>query len=278
MNDIGTRSRELTEAWALRTTDPDWAAGAVIRFRDLLLMRNAGLITVIACDSNAGIGDQPADVIRQPARLTGFGAAKVPLMEVLAAGATPVVLVNNLGCSLDGPGREILAGIEDCVRLSGFRPVITGSDETNVRTTQTSVGITVVGVAAAENLLLGRARAGDVVVAVGRPMDGLTVPYAETDPDVVTPREVAAIVARGIAHEVLPVGSRGIAYEAGELARTAGLDFAARVTDLDVAGSAGSSTCVLVACEPDRVARLSGIVAQPVTVVGDLARPARIAD
>lgn len=264
---------DLGEGWARRDSDPGWPSSSVTRFRDLLLTRTDGLVTVIACDSNAGIGDRPADVIRQPARDTGFGAAKVPLMEVLSSGATPIILVNNLSCALSGGGEEIVAGIRDCIELSGHRVVVTGSDETNVPTVQTGVGITVIGVASPDQLLLGGARAGDSVIVVGTPMDGIAVPYAETDPEVVTPREVAAIVRSGVANEILPVGSRGVAYEAGELARTAGLRLDLHPTDVDLRLSAGSSTCILVACPSDDLPRLAELVPQSLTVVGELTAP-----
>jgi hypothetical protein len=261
---------DIAQAWRQRGADLDWPTRAVRRFRDLLLLRHGALVTVIACDSNAGIGDRPADVLRQPGRLTGFGAAKVPLMEVLAAGASPIVLVNNLSCSLDGPGREVLAGIQDCVRLSGHHPVITGSDETNIPTTQSGVGITVIGIADADGLLLGKANAGDLVVVVGQPMDGLHVPYEETDSNVVTPADVSTIVSSGLVHEVLPVGSKGIGYEAGELARTGDLKFTARRTNIDLSLSAGSSTCVLLACTADTISELTELTAHPLTIVGSL--------
>lgn len=261
---------DVARAWRQRGTDVDWPSRAVRRFRDLLLLRQGGLVFVIACDSNAGIGDRPADLLHQPGRVTGFGAAKVPLMEVMAAGASPVVLVNNLSCSLDGSGREVLAGIQDCVRLSGHHPVITGSDETNVATTQSGVGITVIGIAEADSLLLGRADAGDLVLVVGRPMDGLHVPYEETDSNVVTPADVSMIVSSGLVHEVLPVGSKGIAYEARELARTSDLKFAARRSDIDLSLSAGSSTCILLSCSADAISELTELTAHPLTIVGSL--------
>lgn len=257
-------------AHALRDGGDSWPAQAVTRFRDLLLTRHGDLITVIACDSNAGIGDQPADVLRQSARNTGYAAAKVPLMEVLAAGAAPVVLVNALGSDRRGAGRDVVAGIEDCIRLSGHRPVVTGSDETNIVTVQSSVGVTVIGVTTADRLRLGRARPGDDVVVVGRPMDGLQVPYDERDPTVVTPREVAALVASALVHEVLPVGSRGVQAEAGELARTAGLVFEEHPGDIDLAISAGSSTCVLVACRPEHTRQIAQLVPQTTTIIGRL--------
>lgn len=261
---------DLAAAWARRGADPKWPASGVTRFRDLLLLRVGDLIMVIACDSNAGIGDQLTDVIRQPLRMTGYAAAKVPLMEVLAAGARPVVLVNNLSCALDGPGQEMLAGIEDCLRLAAAYPVITGSDETNIATTQSGIGITVIGLAEPDGLLLGGATPGDVIAVVGRPMDGLVIPYQETDPDIATPRDVMVLAASSLVHEVLPVGSKGVGYEANQLARTSGLAFVSCPNGIDVTRSAGSSTCVLVACPPHHADRLAELTSLPIAIIGHL--------
>lgn len=261
---------DVALAWRERTRGPNWPSQAVRRFRDLLLLRQGPVVFVVACDSNAGIGDRPADLLRQPARLTGFAAAKVPLMEVLAAGASPVVLVNNLSCSLSDSGGEILAGIKDCLRLSRQNPVITGSDETNIPTTQSGVGITVIGIAEADSLLLGRAQDRDRVVLVGRPMDGLQERYEENGPDVVTPADVSTLVTSGLVREVLPVGSKGVGYEADQLARTSHLNFKAGTSDVDLSLSAGSSTCILVSCSAEAIPEITNIIAHPLTVVGSL--------
>ncbi|GAB2486987.1 transcriptional regulator [Jatrophihabitans fulvus] len=248
------------------------ASDAVARVRDLLLTRQGRLVTVIACDVNAGIGDLPDDRLHQPPRDTGFAAAKVPLMEVMAAGARPVVLIDTLGMDrTSASGRAVLLGIADCVALSGHRPVVTGSDETNIATTQTSVGVSVVGVAADDELRLGDAQPGDTVYVVGTPKDGLTVPYAESDPDVVTPREVAALLSLADVHEILPVGSRGVAREAADLAALAGLRL--ELIDghgIDVTISAGSSTCVLVSAPSGAGDAIAAATGMPVDAVGRL--------
>jgi len=60
------------------------------RFRDLTLVSLLGdLHLVIACDSNASIGEKPNDGLAKPYAEVGVSALKVPMMEVLAAGAVP---------------------------------------------------------------------------------------------------------------------------------------------------------------------------------------------
>lgn len=250
-------------------------SSAVSRVRDLVLMRVDPLVLVVACDSNASIGAKPADALAQDPDETGYSAAKVPLMEVLAAGARPVLLVNNLCCELEPSGRRLLQGIHRILAEAELDVVVTGSDETNMPTVQTGIGVTVLGVAGPDELRCGRAEPNDVVWCVGEPRDGLRLPFVDGRPGVAGPREVRAALATAGVHEVLPVGSRGVRYEAGQLAHAAGLVYrtAARTSvDLDV--SAGPSTCFLVAAASAARAALAAAVA-PCTVapVGHLVEP-----
>lgn len=220
----------------------------VTRVRDLLIVKNGSTSLVIACDSNAAIGTKPHDAVRKEPQETGYSASKVPLMEVIAIGATPVILVDNLCCELEPYGRKILEGVENAVHSTGFPIVITGSDETNMPTVQTGLGVTVIGVIAEDGLRAGRARAGDIVFSVGAPLDGRVLTFTDGDPGIASAGDVRSAVACPHVTEVLPVGSKGIAYEANELARVAGLRFVPDESPaFDLTVSAGPSTCFLIA-------------------------------
>jgi hypothetical protein len=233
---------------ALLDGSPVSASRAVTRVRDLILMRGGVVVLVVACDSNAAIGAKPGDALAQDPRETGYSAAKVPLMEVVAAGARPVLLVDNLCCELRPSGELLLDGIRRAIADAGVDVVVTGSDETNMPTVQTGLGVTVIGVAGPDELRIGTARPGDVVWCVGAPRDGLDVPFADGTPGIAGTREVRAALDLAAVHEVLPVGSRGIRYEAEQLAATAGLRFSpATRSAVALGASAGPSTCFLAA-------------------------------
>jgi hypothetical protein len=244
---------------------------AVHRFRDVLYWVDGPTAYVLACDSNAGIGQRPHDSLRQPPVETGYSAAKVALMEVLAVGATPFVLTNALGGPLDDYGQQVLAGINAAVDEVDAAVAITGSDETNVPTLQTAVGVTVIGHAQAASLRLGGTAIGDAVLCVGVPKDGLLVPYAEGDADIANLSDVQNASRIDAVHEVLPVGSRGVAYEAAKLAD--GVNGVVRFSPsaIDLTASAGSCTCFLVAVAPTAVGVLAPVVRTPVTVIGHIA-------
>ena len=246
-------------------------AGPVRQVRDIVMWGRGPALYVAACDSNAAIGDLPADYLRRPPEVTGYSVTKVPLMEVLAVGATPFLLLNTLCGPLDDYGARIVAGIRQAIEESGCDIFVTGSDETNTPTVQTGVGVTVIGITTEADLTLGRARAGDVVVCAGIPRDGLSRPYREGDPGIATLWELAAVARSRLAHEILPVGSRGVRYEVEQLARTASLSpVLVEPNPVDVGVSAGASTCFLVAAPREALASLQGLVNVPVVAVADL--------
>ena len=228
------------------------------RVRDLVVVDLGSKSLVIACDSNAAIGDKPADFLKQDATTTGYSAAKVPLMEVLATGAEPFLLVNTLCCDLETTGIRIIEGIRALLDETGIDLMVTGSDESNMPTVQTGLGVTVLGIAENGDLRVGGMRAGDEVWLVGRRRSGLPADeYDEGDGFTATARHVAAALRLEGVREVLPVGSHGVGHEIAELARVAGVGI--RFTDApatDLEASAGASTCFLVAVDPMHTSRL----------------------
>ena len=243
---------------------------SVRRFRDVLHWTDGASAYVLACDSNAGIGQRPHDALSQSPVETGYSAAKVPLMEVVALGAMPFVLTNALGGPRDDYGLKVLEGIRLALDEIHAEVTLTGSDETNVPTHQTAVGVTVIGRAPATGLRLSGTKIGDVIACVGVPKDGLLVPYTEGDADIANLHDLQhAVQVEGV-HELLPVGSRGVTYEARQLA--AGAQAAVRFLEspIDVSASAGSSTCFLVSLPAGQVAALRAVVRPDVAVVGDI--------
>lgn len=238
--------------------------------RDLTIWSDGGLLYVVACDANASVGELPNDFLRRPPEEAGYNAAKVALMEVVASGAWPFLVTNTLCGPLDDYGSRVLAGIVQALDEVGSDAPINGSDETNMETSQTGVGVTIVGRAPVQQVRLGSSLAGDAVVCLGRPKDGVRVPYREGDDDVAAPRDVVALLETDV-HEILPVGSKGVAYEVEQLAVTAGLAavMEPRIS-FDVQASAGASTCVLASVPAEAVDRLRTATSLPVELVAFL--------
>lgn len=225
-----------------------------VRERDLVYLRTgADEVLVVACDSDGGLGPKPADTVAVSGFDLGRFAARVPLLEVIAAGATPVLVVDTLAVELEPTGSAIISGVRTEAELAGLSPdAVTGSTEDNVPTVATGVGVTVLGRAAIDALRIGTARSGDLLAVVGHPMSAPDHQFGPDSPGVLScPALTAALEIPGIT-EALPIGSSGVRAEIDQLARTAGLT----VTVLpdwpfDNDQSGGPSTAALVTVSSD---------------------------
>lgn len=226
--------------------------------RDLLIVDGSPPL-VIACDSVGGIGPRPADLVRVPADVVAHFAARVPLLEVLCSGARPVALINTL-CHDMAEATVFIDTFRAVASEVGIRPdAVTGSTEENVPSPATGVGVTVIGTLAGD-LLTGGGRPGDVVICVGWPR---SAPHDEVfigHPDIVPLSTVQALVTTGAVHDALPVGSRGIGYEAGQLAESSGCALTWLPHPLPLDASGGPASCVLLACDPASVPDLRNTI------------------
>ncbi|WP_338827393.1 AIR synthase related protein [Neomoorella thermoacetica] len=220
------------------------------RYRDLTILDlDEQRSLVIACDSAGAIGPKEADVVRVPGYVLGRFTARVALMEVLAIGAWPVCIVNTLCVEPEPAGAAIREGVADEMRVLGIDPekALTGSSEKNIPTTQSGIGITVIGLATTAELLTGRLAAGDTLALFGRPKVGTEV-FLD-DPEIVDLKTVRLLLDQPGIREIVPAGSRGILAEARDLAALYGLQINWRpgLTEPALLKSAGPATCILAA-------------------------------
>ena len=242
------------------------------KYRDLSILRLLGDISlVVACDSNASNGEKPNDTHQNSYEETAVSALKVPLMEVLTTGAAPIVIADNLCVEMEPSGRRIIAAMQEELRGCGLYDAVsfTGSTEDNMRTLQTGIGVTVIGLVSGASLRLGRTQRGDAVYCAGVPQSGVLERYSEHDPSVAKISTVTRLCALDYIHEILPVGSKGAAYEAGQLAECVGCTFAADAQPpIDLATSAGSCTAVLVSLPLQAGGRLAADMDVPCFLIG----------
>ncbi|KKM10257.1 hypothetical protein SY88_14405 [Clostridiales bacterium PH28_bin88] len=245
------------------------------RVRDLTLIEvDKSNCLVIACDSSGGIGPKQGDAVQVPGYVVGRMITRVALMEVMASGAAPISVVDTLSVEMHPTGEEILRGVKDEVVAAGLDPllVVTGSTEENIPTHQTAMGVTVIGWAGPGDLRLGKARAGDRLLCIGLPKVGREVSL--DDPENADIQALRTLLALPGVHELLPVGSKGIAYEAIQLAETAGLSLAwDSPVPVDLQKPAGPATCLLAAIDPGTEDQVLKMVDQPVIKLATLVSP-----
>lgn len=228
---------------------------SVRRLRDLTVVDQAdGTSWVIACDSVGSIGPKPADVYPADARTVAHFAARVPLIEVLAAGATPQVIVDTLCVELDPTGIEMIEEVRAIAAELGLdADRVTGSTEDNVPSVSTGIGVTVLATIATAELGQSNADTGSRVLCLGRPTSAPTDRVEIGDPRMISFATLAAVRKVGGVGDALPVGSKGVGHEAELLAQTHGLTWQQAKHDVDLEHSGGPASCVLVAVRPDAV-------------------------
>ena len=180
---------------------------------DVTLVRGAGEQLVVACDSCAGAGDKPHDHVHVTPYTVGRFTCRVPLLEVLALGAQPFLVVSAIGVEPEPTGAEILRGIRDEMRTAGVPDgSVLISTEKNMPVSQTAAGVTVLAGLPRGFMRYGLGRAGDMVAAVGLPKVGAEV--CLDDPEIADIPTLQLALAFPFLREALPVGSAGIAREA----------------------------------------------------------------
>lgn len=228
---------------------------------------------VIAVDSDGGIGSLPDDVIKCSNYTLGRFAMRVPLMEVLTSGAVPLAAFDMLTVPMKKYGEEIIRGIKSELKSAGLREdfPLSGSTEDNIPTTMTGIGTLVLGIVHKDDFRPGSSRKGDVVLCIGKPKSGPEDEVTLEDEEIIQQSQLRDILKTADVHDVLPVGSRGILYEAKQIAELAGLLFVPEEKhNLNMKKSAGPSTCVLISGDPSLEKKLTEIVSAPIIKIGKL--------
>lgn len=225
-----------------------------LRYRDLTLLPFSKEKTlVIACDSSASIGEKIHDAVRIDPSITAAFCLRVPLLELLCFGAKPICIVDLIGNEYAPTGEKILAGIKGEMEKAGLGELpVNGSTEENMPTATTSVGITVIAEVPSDKVLpkfeedccllqLGRPYvANEVVKNLATIFSYDLVRQLRNEPAVV---------------DLLPVGSKGIRYEAKLMVQDSSYTVAF-ITEEDLDRSAGPATVLLAAVKTRETADL----------------------
>ncbi|MDR2519612.1 MAG: alpha-ribazole-5-phosphate synthase [Eubacteriaceae bacterium] len=222
---------------------------AVSRYRDLSIVETKSGRMIIACDSIGSVGEKEADSLFAPYEAVGSAAVRVPLMEVIATGASVIAVVNVACCEMEPSARRIISGIASEMQAAGVDlKALNGSTEENFQTKMTAVGVTVIGMEGKVGLKTRNVSPGCKAYLLGLPLVGREV--LEMAHDMASYSNLKKIVLQAGVREIVPVGSKGIAYEACALATLNGLTFATKSSSVDMGKSAGPASCLIVAAEP----------------------------
>ena len=267
IENVGTILRPIT--FQVKPAQIDYA-----RRGDVTILKvPTGHAIVVGSTSSGGVGPKTMDEIKVDGRTLGKFLARVALMDVTATGAFPLLLSVTLGVEKEPTGSEILEGVRKEVRVLGLEPnqVLMENTEDNFETKQTGAGITVIGFANEDDLRLGKTRPGDLVVAIGQPKVGDEVIPAEVKGQIADLRNVTLLSQKAFVHDIVPVGTFGIGYEARMMAYSVGRQLKLEdVKGLDLNKSAGPATVVLVSIDREKVEELTSLLRKPISVVGEI--------
>ncbi len=255
------------------------AAALSEQLRDLTaIWIEENLALLVATDASGGIGNKPQDVVTMDPWMSGYFTARVPMLEILCAGGRPLMMIGSFSVEMDPAGEAIRLGMQALAREAGFPdlPIRTRSEE-NVVTVQSGVGVTVMGIVSRASLRVGTSCAGDLVAVAGIPKNGHSLRLAAEDREILGIQDLLLVRNHAGVHDMLPVGSRGVAFERAELTRSSGLEFRGRSSMLLEDQSAGPSSCVVFSVAgPQSLDELNLSVRAPITIIGEFVEPPQL--
>lgn len=222
----------------------------------------------IACDSCGAIGMKECDVVKAPPQITAYQTAKVVLSELFSMGFTPMVFADGLAVEMNDTGKQLIEGFNEVInKLKSCKIHLTGSTEENIKTVQTSMGITCIGICDKDKLKYKKTKKNDICVVIGLPLVGNDV---LKNPDkIMDVTDYENLYLSDYAKEILPVGSRGIRSELNDLLSYNDLLF--KYYDnisLDLDTSGGPSCCCIVSIDSFDLPKVQGMFNLPVEILG----------
>lgn len=239
------------------------------KYGDLSIIPFGDRFLTIACDSCGGIGALQGDVVKTGGFEVGYHTAFVALAETLAIRAVPLLIVDTLSVSLDNYGASILKGIKAAAAEAGLDPdfSITGSSEENFQSTSTGIGITVIGQLTGNDFRPNPVEKEYSAILLGIPLVGEEV--LNNKSSLLTLEIIKTVLNNAFVLDLVPIGSKGILYEAQQMALRLNLMFLENVPNSDILHkSAGPATCAIAAIQKDSIYLLKNLIRLPIMEIG----------
>ena len=222
----------------------------------------------IACDSCGGIGNKEHDVVKASPQLTAYQTGKVVLAELMSMGFTPVILADGLAVEMNDTGKQLIEGFQEVLsKLKTAKVHLTGSTEENIKTVQTSMGVTCIGICDKDKLKYKKTSKNDICMLIGLPLVGNDV---VNNPDkILDIDDYEQLYLCDFIKEIVPVGSRGTSLELDDLCRYNNLNFKFKDdVSVNLKSSGGPSCCCLITLDEKNIEKISGLITKPVEIIG----------
>jgi hypothetical protein len=226
----------------------------------------------IACDSCGGIGYKECDLVKASPQLTAYHTGKVVLAELMSMGFTPFVLADGLAVEMNDTGKQLIEGFNQVLSKLSFSVHLTGSTEENIKTVQTSMGVTCIGFCNKNKLKFNKTKSGDICLLVGLPMVGKEV--LQNADKILDMDDFEKLFNCDFIKEMLPVGSRGIECELNDLLKDNKLNFKyEKSISIDLIKSGGPSTSCIVTLSSENFDKIKSIIKKPLNLIGSFEMP-----
>jgi hypothetical protein len=222
----------------------------------------------IACDSCGGIGLKECDVVKASPQLVAYQTGKVVLAELMSMGFTPMIMADGLAVEMNDTGKQLIEGFNEVIsKLKTAKVHLTGSTEENIKTVQTSLGITCIGMCDKDKLKYKKTQKNDICLLIGLPLVGNDV---VNNPDkILDIDDYEKLYLSEYIKEMLPVGSRGTAAELNDLCNYNNLKINFEDTiDVDLNHSGGPSCCCIVTTDAQYVDAIRNLTNKPSFLIG----------
>ena len=223
----------------------------ISKVRDLTLIKlTEDKNLIVACDSCGGIGNKLEDTLKVPAFIVGKFTARVALMEVLCTGAEIVSITDAVCNEMEPTGSEIIRGIKQELKEANINDItLNGSTEENFPTKATGLGITVVGIVDDGKMRVNNIKKDCLLISIGTPKVGKEINIEGYDEEIANYNHIYSLLKEEEAYEIVPVGSKGILFEAEELAKNNNCKFYLRENkiNVDIRKTAGPATVIIAA-------------------------------
>ncbi len=238
--------------------------------RDVLILKGSEKeLTLIACDSLGGIGPKPGDLLKADIATCTKHTFRVALSEILSLGGKPVAFSLTLSIEPYPFFEQALSAIQEELESAGLDPLpFVVSSEKNFPTQQTGLGVTVIGTAHPNALILGKSSEGFSVFLLGSPAVGEEVLTKQGE--IADSRDILILRENVFCGDIIPVGSKGVFWELTTLLQDTGLKIHLESTlPLPLYRSCGPATAVLFTT-PERKEKISTIIKKPLFKIGTL--------
>lgn len=243
------------------------------KYRDISIIDFGDRILTVACDSCGGVGSLDGDVVKTDGFTLGYHTAFVALAETLAIGAEPLLIADTLSVSLDSYGKLILNGIKAAAKEAGLDPSVsvTGSSEENFFAASTGIGVTVLGQIKDKNYIPVPTESNYDAVLIGMPCVGNDVLKYKTE--ILSLEALKSIIGKTYVLDTIPAGSKGVLYEAKQLAQGLGMRFNEKTNTPEIIRkSAGPATCAVAAILSGSIESLKKLMKIPIMKIGNFSK------